>query len=276
MMSVFQSRLLERDMLLNKVAIITGGSSGIGAGTALLFAKNGSSICVIGRNLENLNKIGDQIKSETGITDDKMLLLQADVSITDNLDCIINKTIDKFGKIDILVNNAGILETGSIENTSLDQFDRVMNVNVRSIYYLTMLAAPYLIKSKGNIINISSVNGMRSFPGVLAYNVSKSAVDQFTRCVALELAGKGVRCNSINPGVIVTNIHKRGGMNEETYQKFLDHSKTTHALRRAGTVDEVASSILFLASEQSSFITGANLPVDGGRNVLVHKTNEDM
>ncbi|KAL5274122.1 hypothetical protein ACFFRR_000713 [Megaselia abdita] len=263
-------------LLNNKVAIITGGSSGIGAGTALLFAKHGAAICIIGRNLENLNSIEQQIKSETEISDDKILLLQLDVSVIENLECIIKKTIEKFGRIDVLVNNAGVLETGTIENTSLEQFDRVMNVNIRSIYHLTMLATPYLIKTKGNIINISSVNGMRSFPGVLAYNVSKAAVDQFTRCVALELAGKGVRCNSINPGVIVTNIHKRGGMNEETYAKFLEHSKTTHALRRAGTVDEVASCILFLATDQSSFITGINLPVDGGRNVLVNRTNEDF
>lgn len=261
-------------LLDNKVAIITGGSSGIGAGTAVLFAKNGASVCIVGRNLENLKKTGEEIQSETNISDDKLLLLQMDVSITDNVEAIINKTIEKFGRIDVLVNNAGVLESGTIENTSLDQFDRVMNVNIRSIYYLTMLATPHLIKTKGNIINISSVNGMRSFPGVLAYNISKAAVDQFTRCVALELASKGVRCNSINPGVIVTNIHKRGGMNEETYQKFLEHSRTTHALRRAGSVDEVASCILFLATDQAGFITGVNLPVDGGRNVLVHKTNE--
>lgn len=261
-------------LLKNKVAIITGASSGIGAGTALTFAKNGASISIIGRNIENLTKIADQIKSEANISDDKILLLQLDVSIMENLDLIIKKTIEKFGQIDILVNNAGVLETGTIENTSLDQFDRVMNVNIRSIYYLTMLATPHLLKTKGNIINISSVNGMRSFPGVLAYNVSKSAVDQFTRCVALELAAKGVRCNSINPGVIITNIHKRGGMDEKTYKAFLEHSRTTHALGRAGSVDEVASCILFLASENASFITGVNLPVDGGRNVLVHKTNE--
>lgn len=103
------------------------------------------------------------------------------------------------------------MESGTIENTSLEQFDRMMNTNVRSIYHLTMLAVPHLIKTEGNIVNVSSVNGIRSFPGVLAYNISKTAVDQFTRCVALELAAKNVRCNSVNPGVIVTNLHKRSG-----------------------------------------------------------------
>ena len=113
---------------------------------------------------------------------------------------LVQKTIETFGQLDILVNNAGVLEMGTIESTSLEQYDRIMNVNVRAIYQLTMLATPELIKTKGNIVNISSVNGIRSFPGVLAYNVSKAAVDQFTRCVALELAPKQVRVNSVNPG----------------------------------------------------------------------------
>lgn len=119
---------------------------------------------------------------------------------------VLEETINKFGKLDVLVNNAGILETGTIENTSMEQYDRVMSTNIRSIYYLTMLAVPHLIKSQGNVVSVSSVNGIRSFPGVLAYNISKAAVDQFTRCVALELAAKNVRVNCVNPGVTVTNL----------------------------------------------------------------------
>ena len=165
-------------------------------------------------------------------------------------------------------NNAGILETGTIETTSLEQFDRVMDTNVRSIYHLTMLAVSHLIKTQGNIVNVSSVNGIRSFPGVLAYNISKASVDQFTRCVALELATKNVRVNSVNPGVVVTEIHKRGGMSEEQYQKFLEHCRTTHALGRPGEVREVAGTIAFLASSVASNITGASLPVDGGRHAM--------
>lgn len=162
---------------------------------------------------------------------------------------MISETIKKYNRLDVLINNAGILESGTIETTSLEQFDRVMSTNIRSIYNLTMLAVPHLIKTQGNIVNISSVNGIRSFPGVLAYNISKAAVDQFTRCVALELALKNVRVNSVNPGVTVTNLvrnfvnfflpsnkqlncsqHKRSGMNDEAYTKFLEHSKITHAL----------------------------------------------
>lgn len=168
----------------------------------------------------------------------------------------------------MLINNAGILETGSIETTSLEQFDRVMSTNIRSIYQLTALAVPHLIATAGNIVNVSSVNGLRSFPGVLAYNVSKSAVDQFTRCVALELATKKVRCNSVNPGVTVTNLHRTGGMDATAYAAFLEHSRTTHALGRAGRATELAEAIAFLASDAASYVTGVNLPVDGGRHAM--------
>ena len=148
----------------------------------------------------------------------------------------------------------------------MEQYDRVMDTNIRSIYYLTMLAVPELIKTQGNVVNVSSVNGIRSFAGVLSYNISKAALDQFTRCVALELAPKNVRVNSVNPGVIVTNIHKRGGMNDEAYAAFLERSKTTHPLGRPGTVNEVSEVIIFLASSTASNITGVSLPVDGGRH----------
>lgn len=236
--------------------------SGIGAATAILFSKLGASLALAGRNEENLQKVGSQCQKTTP------LLLAGDLSCEEDTKRILNETIKQYGKLNILVNCAGILESGSIENTSLEQFDRVFNVNVRSIYHLTMLAVPHLIATKGNIVNVSSVNGMRSFPGVLAYNMSKSAVDQFTRCVALELAPKQVRVNGVNPGVTITDLHRRGGMDEEKYQKFLEHCRNTHALGRPGEAEEVARAIAFLASEDASFITGASVPVDGGRHAM--------
>lgn len=247
---------------LGKVVLITGSSSGIGAATAHRLAKQGALLALNGRNVENLKAIAKDID------DDKVFIVPGDITNETDTQNIFNQTIAKYGKLDVLINNAGILETGTIENTSLEQYDRVMATNVRSIYHLTMLAVPSLIKTKGNIVNVSSVNGIRSFPGVLAYDLSKTAVDQFTRCVALELASKNVRCNSVNPGVTITNLHKRGGMNTEAYAKFLEHSKTTHAMGRPGDANEIADAILFLASDAASFITGANLPVDGGRHAM--------
>lgn len=246
-----------------KVILITGASSGIGAATAIYLSKLGAKLSLTGRNIENLNKVSDKCLEK-----EKPFIITGDVTKEADNEYVLNQTIKKFGKLDVLINNAGILETGSIENTNMDQYDRIMNTNIRSMYHLTMLAVPHIIKTEGNIVNVSSVNGIRSFPGVLAYNISKTAVDQFTRCVALELASKNVRVNSVNPGVTVTNLHKTGGMNEQAYQTFLNHSKTTHALGRPGQADELANAIAFLASNAASFITGVNLAVDGGRHAM--------
>ncbi|XP_069674966.1 3-oxoacyl-[acyl-carrier-protein] reductase FabG-like [Periplaneta americana] len=253
--------------LANKVVLITGASSGIGAGTAVHFASFGCRLALCGRNEENLQKVVKQC-NETGLPKDKIISIIGDVCIVTDCERIIKEIIDHYGQLDVLINSAGILISGSIETTKLDDYDKIMNTNVRSLFVLNQLAVPHLIKTKGNIVNVSSVAGLRSFPGVLAYCISKSAVDQMTQCMALELADRGVRVNAVNPGVIITEIHKRGGMSEEQYQEFLEKSKTTHALGRPGTVDEVAKSIAFLASDDASFSTGVTLPVDGGRGVM--------
>ena len=246
-----------------KVALITGASSGIGAAAAKLFSKLGATLALSGRNIENLKAVASECEGET-----EPILIKADLKTEADTKLLIEKAVSELGQIDILVNNAGVLELGSIENTTLDQYDRVMNVNLRAVYHLTMLAVPHLVKTKGNIVNVSSVNGLRSFPGVLAYNISKAGLDQFTRCVALELAPKGVRVNAVNPGVIVTELQKRGGLSDEAYANFLERSKQTHALGRPGEVDEVAEAIAFLASSEASFTTGCSLPVDGGRHAM--------
>jgi len=251
--------------LAGKVALITGASSGIGAGTAILFSELGATLAITGRNKENLSKTAEEcVKKSNAIP----LLLIGDMNNEADVQRIVEETVKNLGRLDILVNNAGIVENGSIETTSLEQYDRVMNINVRSVYHLTMLCTPHLVTTKGNIVNVSSVNGLRSFANVLAYCMSKSCIDQMTRCVALELAGKQVRCNAVNPGVIVTDIHRRGGMDDVAYAAFLERCKTTHALGRTGEVDEVAQAIAFLASDAASFITGASIPIDGGRHAM--------
>ncbi|CAH1373019.1 3-oxoacyl-[acyl-carrier-protein] reductase FabG-like [Tenebrio molitor] len=249
-----------------KVVLITGASSGIGAATAKHFAGLGASLALAGRNLDNLKQVATQCSSPSN--QPTPLLLTGELTNEKDTEDIFQKTITHYGRLDVLINNAGILETGSIETTNLQQYDRVMNTNVRSIYHLTTLAVPHLIKTKGNIVNVSSVNGIRAFPGVLAYCVSKAAVDQFTRCAALDLAPKQVRVNCVNPGVTITNLHKRGGMNEEQYEAFIKKSQETHALGRPGRPEEVATTIAFLASDDASFITGATVPVDGGRHAM--------
>lgn len=254
-------------MFANKVVLITGASSGIGAETAIDFSKLDAKLVLTGRNKQNLEKVAKQCE-ENSPSSLKPLIVIADMNNESDVENIIKTTINEFEQLDVLVNNAGILESGSIENTSLDQYDRVMNTNVRGPYHLTMLATPHLVKTKGNIVNVSSVTGLRSFPNVLAYCMSKSALDQFTRCVALELAPKSVRVNAVNPGVITTGIHMKSSMNEQEYEEFIKKCAQSHALGRAGNAKEVSSVIVFLASDAASNMTGVTIPVDGGRHAM--------
>ncbi|CAH0702886.1 unnamed protein product [Spodoptera exigua] len=254
-------------MFANKVVLITGASSGIGAETALEFSKLDAKLVLTGRNKQNLEKVAKQCEGNSP-SSLKPLIVIADMNVESDVENIIKTTINEFKQLDVLVNNAGVLESGSIENTSLDQYDRVMNTNVRGPYHLTMLATPHLIKTKGNIVNVSSVTGLRSFPNVLAYCMSKSALDQFTRCVALELAPKSVRVNAVNPGVITTGIHMKSSMNEQEYEQFIKNCAQSHALGRAGDAKEVSSVIVFLASDAASNMTGVTIPVDGGRHAM--------
>lgn len=251
--------------LQNKIVLITGASSGIGAGAALHLAGLGAKLSLVARNTEKLEQIAKQCRS---LGSPQVLICPHDLSVEAECVKAVAETVEKMNGLDVLVNSAGILVSGSILTLTPEQYDNCMNINTRAAFILTQQCVPHLIKTKGTIVHVSSVTGLRAFPGVLAYNMSKSAVDQLTRTVALEVAEFGVRVNAVNPGVIVTNVHKQAGMADEAYEKFLEHSKTTHALGRVGTVDEVAKAIEFLASDKSSFITGQTLAVDGGRSVM--------
>jgi NAD(P)-dependent dehydrogenase (short-subunit alcohol dehydrogenase family) len=243
----------------NKTIIITGASSGIGQAVAKLASIRGANCVITARRKDELLKTAKDINSSN------IEIFPADLTLEVDRKMMIDKTIKRFGGIDVLVNAAGIIGTGNIENTTLPQWDQMMDINLRSLFHLTQLALPSLIVRKGNIVNVSSITGIRAFPNVLAYCVSKAGVDQFTHCAALELAPKGVRVNSINPGVVLTNLHRSSGMNEESYQAFLSHSKTTHPIGRVGNAEEVAELILFLASDRAGWITGASYSIDGGR-----------
>jgi NAD(P)-dependent dehydrogenase (short-subunit alcohol dehydrogenase family) len=245
-----------------KIAFVTGATSGIGQACAIAFAEAGAKVVGVGRKANALREVEEKIREIAS----EALTIEADLAREQEAERAVQHAVEVLGGIDVLVNAAGHISTGTIENTSLQAWDDMMNVNVRAVFQLVQKALPSLIERRGNIVNVSSVTGLRAFPGVLAYCVSKAALDQLTRCAALELAPKGVRVNAVNPGVVVTQIHKRGGMSEEAYAAFLEHSKTTHPLGRVGRPEEIASLVLYLASEQASWITGATYSIDGGRS----------
>ncbi len=244
-----------------KILLITGATSGIGKATALRFARAGASIAAVGRDETSLRGLREQIDTIGA----QFLPIRVDLSLEEEAGIAVSKTVERFGGIDVLVNAAGHISSGTTEDTSPKAWDAMLDINLRAVFILMQKALPTLIDRRGNIVNVSSVTGLRAFPGVLAYCVSKAGLDQLTRCAALELAAKGVRVNAVNPGVVVTEIHKRGGMTEEQYEAFLEHSKETHPLGRVGQATEIAELILFLASHRASWITGATYSIDGGR-----------
>ena len=246
-----------------QTVIVTGASSGIGRATTLKFAAAGASLLAVGRDGGALAAVVKEAAALGGRAD----LFVADVTAPDMPDRIVAACLERFGTLTTLVNAAGIIATGTIESTTDEQWAKVMDINLHAPFRLMRAATDALIASGGSIVNVSSVNGLRSFPGLIAYCVSKSAVDHLTRCAALELASKGVRVNAVNPGVTVSNLHRRGGMSEEAYEAFLTRSRETHPLGRPGQPDEIADVIFFLASDGAKFMTGETIPVDGGRHL---------
>jgi len=250
-------------MFNGKTVVVTGATSGIGRAAAEAFAREGASVVLVGRSEAALADV-DRALTSAGR---QAASYRADVTDDAAPGRIVQTALDRFGGLDVLVNAAGILATGTIESTTDEGWDRMMAVNLRAPFRLMRAAAPHLAARKGTVVNVSSVNGLRSFPGVLAYCVSKAAVDQLTRCAALEMAPLGVRVNAVNPGVTVTNLHRRSGMDEPQYEGFLERSKTTHPLGRPGRPDDVAEMIVFLASDRAAWMTGETIPIDGGRHL---------
>lgn len=244
----------------NKVVIVTGGSSGIGASAAIHFAKEGAQVAIVGRNENKLKEVAAQI-SKVGKTP---LIIKADLS-TDDVKTVVKKTIEKFGKLDVLVNNAGMARSAAVEDENLMEiYDEVMNTNLRSVVALTNLACPFLIKSKGNIVNISSIAGSSTLrasapSGLAAYCISKAGLDHFSRITAMELAPKGVRVNIVSPGPVETSILEASG-----HSSSWDTIKDITALKVLAQPEEIADLILYLASDKARCITGSNYVIDGG------------
>ncbi len=247
----------------DKVFFITGATSGIGRATALAAAGKGARVVITGRNRQALDELSAEISADGA----ECLALQMDVTEFDRLAGTLDSAVAHFGRLDVLVQAAGVIAGGSIETTTPEAWQSMMAINVDAVFRLMQSAVPHLEKTKGSIVTVSSVTGTRAFPNLMAYCVSKAAVDQLTRCAALDLAEKGIRVNAVNPGVVRTNLHRRGGMDEESYGRFLEHSKTTHPLGRVGEPEEIANAILYLASDEAGWVTGVTFNIDGGRQL---------
>ncbi|XP_021183753.3 3-oxoacyl-[acyl-carrier-protein] reductase FabG [Helicoverpa armigera] len=240
---------------VKKVVLITGGSAGIGATTAEFFAKEGASVAIVGRNEAKLNAVAQRCQ-KLGVP---TLSIKADVAKDEEADTIVKKTIDKFGRLDVLVNNAGILrEANILSDKFLSTYDEVMNVNMRGTIRITHFAAPHLIKTKGNIVNVSSIAGKcTARPNNIAYRTSKAAMTHFTRCVALEMAPHGVRVNSVSPGPVKTDIFDGLEVTEDALTNMT-------ALHRLSETSEIADMIVYVASDKAKGTTGSDYVVDNG------------
>ena len=240
--------------LEGKIAIITGGTSGIGAAAAELFAEEGAKVVLSGRRQENGQKIEDELKGKGY----DVKFVKTDVTKLEDLENLVKETVDTYGTIDILFNNAGVSLYKHFVEVTMDEFDNIMNSNVRSMFQLTQLVVPIMIKNGGGkIVNTSSIGGVGGNEILVPYCASKGAVKMFTQSLAKDLAEHNIRVNSLMPGLTLSEM-------TEGNQEFLDIASAGLPLKRAAKPREIAYGALFMASDESSFMTGSQIIIDGG------------
>ncbi|PZC74247.1 3-oxoacyl-[acyl-carrier-protein] reductase FabG [Helicoverpa armigera] len=245
-----------------KVVLVTGASAGIGESTALLFAALGAKLSLVGRNEGKLRAVAAACHKLRGL---QPLPIVADLGTDEGVEKTAKETLDHFGRLDVLVNNAAVGCRTTIQQLDMKAFDEVFRIDVRGVYHLTGLLVPALIESKGNIVNISSVAATMVSVGSLPYPMAKAALDHFTRNVALELAPKGVRVNSVSPGVTVSEFVTRvTNQSEEQYREWLAQMSKNVPMGEPCLGDDIAKMVVHIASEHSRLVTGAIIEVDGG------------
>ena len=237
-----------------KVVIVTGAGSGIGAATARRFSRDGFAVVLVGRTASKLQAVAD------GLDAARTVVHVADVSDQAAAEALVATTISAFGHLDVLVNNAGIAKMGPFLDMAVDDWRKVMAIDVDGVFYCIRAALPQLLETKGNIVNVSSVSGIGGDWNMSAYNAAKGAVTNLTRSLALELGSKGVRVNAVNPSLTFTEMTDGMKDNEALMAKFAERIP----LGRGAQPEEVADVIAFLAGHDARFVTGVNLPVDGG------------
>lgn len=247
--------------LKNKIALITGGGTGVGKATAFLFAKEGATVIITGRREKTLKEAVDEANAQ----ELKIDYFVSDISKEEECKSAVDFTVNKFGQIDILFNNAGVLYKEITHETTTEQWMNTFNINVRGIYLMSKYTIPHMIEqSYGVIVNNSSILGLKASPGFAAYNSSKGAVNQLTRSMALEYADKGIRVNAICLGTVYTpmadGMFEDWGDKEKAEERYI----SVHPIGRLAQPEEAAHAILFLCDDNVSFMTGSMLSVDGG------------
>jgi len=246
------------DLLKNKVAIVTGSTSGMGKASALLFAKEGAKVVVVGRNTERGENTVLEIKQNGG----EAIFVQTDATVEDDVIRLIEKTVAKYEKIDVVFNVAGGGQSKPLEKNTLEDWQKTLDVNLITAFLMTKHAMPYLLESKGSIINTSSVAGVKPVMTYhYAYGAANAGVVMFSKTLARDYAAKGVRVNVIAPGVIDTPIW------EQAPKAWLDDLVSRLPIQRVGRPEEIAGTALFLAADFSSYVTGQVICVDGGQSI---------
>lgn len=245
----------------NRIAIVTGAGSGIGAASAIRLAEEGASVVCADINKESATKTAEAITSSGGIAN----AYEIDISSSPQCAALVEETVDRYGSVDILVNNAGVNLPGVFHEVTDETIDRTLSINVKGAMYLSRAAIPHMLANKrGSIVNMSSVNGLVSEPFLSVYSASKGAIVMLTRGIALDYAKTGIRCNAICPGWVDTPINYAhadllGGL-AHVYSTI----SSFQPIGRPGTGREIANLVLFLASDESSFMTGSIVSADGG------------
>jgi len=251
------SNTKKRGEFQEQVVVVTGAAKGIGKATALAFSQQEAAVVLVDVLEKEMERIVGSIKKRGG----KAIAIKADVSDKSQIQEVVEKTLKQFATIDILINNAGIVgPSGPAIQLDEKDWDAVFQINLKSIFLFCKIVVPLMLKNKkGNIVNVASIAGKESSEQLCAYSASKAGVISFTRVLAKELALSGIRVNSVAPSLVAT------GLLSSLSTKFLDKSLARVPMKRLGRPEEVADSILFLASNKSSFITGQCLNLTGGR-----------
>lgn len=247
-----------------KVVIVTGASSGIGAACALLFSNYGAKLTLVGRDAGRLYTVASKCHQAKGL---QPLIVQVDLTEKGACEKVVSSTVEQFGRLDVLVNSAGKLVLGSLFDSNIDAFDEMIDVNLRVPYKLTHQALPHLIKTKGNVVNITSNSNNKSRHGFLPLSVAKRGLNTFTKMAAFELAGEGVRVNSVNPGLTRTNILSNLALTDDEINSTYEGLKNDFHMKILEP-EEVAKMVVFVASDMCPNINGADMSIDGGTAVI--------